>query len=135
MNNENAVDFSEIMDSVESYDSPSGMTEPVAVNCDGDITRTMTELIYAIENRGVNSQKCAFYLHPVTLDCIWKETFPDISSPVYQYENRVIKTNCTMPKSSALFCAPDCITLGGKVINPLGVAYSTGLQVEKFNAE
>jgi hypothetical protein len=122
-----AIDFSEITQSIKTYQSGLGET-PIEVT--GDEQRrmpdTLHDLMHAIMKNDYNPQKCAFYMHPKQT----KRLIDDmdyysmgISNP-YQFDGCPIRPHPTMPEDTILFMAPDSVGLGGKVHIPNIIAYT-----------
>jgi len=126
MNVRQPVDFEEIVEEVKSYSSPVDGHKPLEIQSVEPLKDVMDELIHGLAKRGVEPEKCAFWMHPETkndyLDSL--NATGQFQSPSAAFRGRPILTANTMPKDHILFAAPDAIALGGKVYNPLCVGYA-----------
>jgi hypothetical protein len=124
-----AVDFPDILNAVETYDPPlDDMSAPIEVERQHRMIDMMDDMIAELARRDIDPQKCVFYMNPNTHQRISVElsdapisgTTPSPAS----YRDVTIRTDTAFPDRRVLCCPPDAVTLGGKIINPLTIAYS-----------
>nr|ADE29229.1 conserved hypothetical protein [uncultured virus] len=119
------VDFEQIIREVKNYSSPMDQ-KPLEIQAVEGAKEAMTKLIHGLAKRGVDHKKCVFWIHPETKrDLIaGLRTSHQFESVPEAFRGRPILQENTMPENYILFGAPDAIALGGKVYNPLCVAYA-----------
>lgn len=120
-----AVDFSEIIESVASYQSPLDVDTHKA-EFQGTISETCNALITAISEAGQDPQQCTFYMNPDSVDRLSREV-SDVEKDIEQgvtpeVEGRPIKMDSTVPVNTMLFMSPNAVTLGGEITNPEKIA-------------
>lgn len=119
-----AVDMGEVVKSIKNYEALEGMQRPAHIGSDADLPDVMLDLMAAMHERGVNPEKCVYWMHPSTLKELQADEELVFMAGSDAFRGRPIRTQSTMPDDCILFMAPDAVGLGGKVYNPLIIAYA-----------
>lgn len=119
-----AVDMGEIVKSIKNYEALDGMKRPAHIGSDKELPDVMMDLMKAIHDRGVNPEKCVYWMHPGTHNELVANEEMMVTRHDDGFRGRPIRTDPQMPEDCILFMAPDAVGLGGKVYNPLIIAYA-----------
>lgn len=120
-----AVDMGEVVKSIKNYEALDGMKRPAHIGSDKKLPDVMMDLMAAIHKRGVNPEKCVYWMHPSTHKELREEEETVVMAAGQEaFRGRPIRTHPEIPDDCILFMAPDAVGLGGKVYHPLIIAYA-----------
>lgn len=123
------VDFESVFQKVEGYSPPiESMHTPSEVEPEDNLTATLDKMLSTLAMKNARPEACAFYVSPRMGIEIFKERTNGPSQRFEvkrdQYLGQPIRECHTLGENAILLMAPDSVTLGGQVINPLTIAYT-----------
>jgi len=118
--NTEIVDVDHLVENIKSYEDPVGEGVGRLEQKYSDVPSELTRLIYRMEQRGVDPEKCLFLLNPrVKLRLSEEAPYNQCS----RHLERPVKKHSGIPYSMLLFFAPDAVSLSGKVYSPRAIMY------------
>jgi len=120
-----AIDMTQVVESVKSYEPKDGIAGPVQVSSDGPIRDAIAELIHGIHKRGFDPDECAFYMSPVVASKIHEENADGpLLTRADKYRGYPIRRHHDIPDHLIMFMSPKAASLGGKIYDPACIAFA-----------